>query len=69
MSEGEFDLIKIIDSLQYSKNQFEEAANCLHESMNGIHKRLERIELWMKSKERQKQDRSKLSLIHPSIKK
>lgn len=50
----------VCDSLHAQKMEFEEAAKCCVEAMEGINKRLERVEKWMLEKNKLKLERIKI---------
>ena len=44
------------DSMEAAQSEFNQATQCLIESLTGIHERLERIEKWIRIQEKVKLD-------------
>jgi hypothetical protein len=49
----------VCDSLEYQKNEFEEAARLCVEALHGMSQRLERVEKWMTEKNKLKLEKTK----------
>ncbi len=47
------------ESIESTQADFDQAAQCLAESLAGIHERMERIELWIETKMRKMNKRKK----------